>query len=140
VVEEMDQCLKNAVSRVRWPFRKIQFTTIRDTVLIVAFIKAHYPDSAELWELVVLKARGWVERLSDPEVLRSLEQIARDNMQTSSATVSAPGSSDVLTKPLEPAVSKVNAEEVDKVGEDNVTKDVVEDRSEKDTVVEAESG
>lgn len=113
---------------------------IRDTVLVVAFIEAQYSHSAELWELVVLKARGWLKKESDPEVLRRLERIARDNMQTLSTPKTAPGFSDVQTKLSEPAVSKASAEIVeDGVGEDNVKKDSVEDRAEKDMVVEAES-
>jgi hypothetical protein len=116
------------------------FRTIIDTVLVVVFIEAQYSHSAGLWGLVVLKARGWVKKKSDLEVLRTLEKIARDNMQTPSAPITAPGFSDVQTKLSEPALSKASAEIVeDKVGEDNVKKDSVEDRAEKDTVVEAES-
>jgi len=47
--------------------RKAEFQAIRDTILIVAFIKLHCPESAELWELIVLKTRDWVGRsLRDP--------------------------------------------------------------------------
>jgi hypothetical protein len=136
VMEEMTDSLQNYNPALSLP----EFRTITDTVLVVVFIEAQYSHSAELWELVVLKARGWVKKKSDPEVLRTLEKIARDNMQRLSALITALGFSDVLTKLSEPAVSKASAEIVeDKVGEDNVKKDSVEDRAEKDTVVEAES-
>jgi hypothetical protein len=136
VMEEMTDSLQNYNLALSLP----EFRTIIDTVLVVVFIEAQYSHSAELWELVVLKARGWVKKKIDPEVLRRLEKIARDNMQTPSAPITAPGFPDVQTKLSEPAVSKANAEIVeDNVGEDNVKKDSVEDRAEKDTVVEAES-
>jgi hypothetical protein len=65
VISEKDQCIEKVF---HWTvMRRAEFQAIRDTILIVAFIKLHYPESAELWELVVLKTRDWVGRsLRDP--------------------------------------------------------------------------
>ena len=61
--------------------------------------KFHYPESAELRELVVLKTRGWVRRdLRDPDGLTELKEIARDNIGSASSAVPAAGSSDVPTR------------------------------------------
>jgi hypothetical protein len=109
VMEEMTDSLQNYNPALSLP----EFRTIIDTVLVVVFIEAQYSHSAELLELVVLKARDWVKKESDLEVLKTLEKIARDNMQTSSAPITAPGFSDVQTKLSEPAVSKASAEIVE---------------------------
>ena len=54
----MDKCIEKAF---HWTImRRAEFQAIRDTIIIVAFIIFHYPESAELWELVVLKVRDWV--------------------------------------------------------------------------------
>src|SRR5262249_5941278 len=113
-------------------FMKRRHRSIRDTVLIVVFIEAQFPESTELWELVIQKARGWLEQLCDTEELRILEQIAGDNMQTSSVSVPTIGSSDVSAKPFEPAVGNVNAEvAADKVSENTVKQDAVGDGAQK---------
>ena len=103
--------------------RRAEFQAIRDTILIVAFIKFHYPESAELWELVVLKAIDWVAKgLRDPDVLTELEKIARDNIDSASSAMPATGSSDVSTTPLKPARSTGNTGIVaEKADEDNLT-------------------
>jgi hypothetical protein len=142
LISEMDQSIKKAI---RWTtLGKVDFQllgAIRDTVLIVASIKFHYPESAELWELVVLKARGWVRRnLRDPDGLTELEKIVRDNIDSASSAVPATGSLDVPT-PLKPAKSTDNADIVArKVDEGDFKEDAVGDGAETETVVEAKSG
>jgi hypothetical protein len=56
---------------------------IFDTILIIVFIQAQYPESAGLWELVVRKARSWIlsQVSSNEEVAKNLEQIAHDNVR-----------------------------------------------------------
>jgi hypothetical protein len=140
VVSEMDQCIEKVF---HWTnMRRAEFQAIRDTILIVAFIKFHYPESAELLELVVLKARDWVGRsLGDPDVLTELEKIARDNIDSASSAMPATGSSGVSTTPLKPARSTDNTDTVaEKTDEDNFKEHVVRDGAEIDTVVEAKSG
>ncbi len=52
------------------------------TLLIVVFIEATYPDSAELWDLVVREAGRWLaSELSDPRLLKTLKQLAKDNIR-----------------------------------------------------------
>jgi hypothetical protein len=140
VVSEMDQCIEKVS---HWTdMWRAEFQAIRDTILIVAFIKFHYPESAELWELVVLKARDWVGRsLGSPDILTELEKIARDNIDLASSAMPATGSSDVSTTPLKPARSTDNTDIVaEKADEDNLKEHAVGDGAEVDTVVEAESG
>jgi len=57
VIEKTDQYLQDAIDWARWSVKKMQHTAIRDTVLIIVFIKVQYPISTKLWELVILKAR-----------------------------------------------------------------------------------
>ena len=116
--------------------RRAEFQAIRDTIIIVAFIIFHYPESAELWELVVLKARDWVGRsLRDPDVLTQLEKIARDNIDSASSAMPATGSSDVPTTPLKPARSMANTDIVtEKADEDNFKEHAVGNGAEIDTV------
>lgn len=143
VISEMDQCIKKVVQWTTLGNVDFQLLgAIRDTVLIVAFIKFHYPESAELWELVVLKARGWVRKnLRDPDGLMELEKIARDNIDSASSAVPATRSSDVPTTPLKPAKSTGNADiAAKKVDENDFKEDAVGDGAETDTVVEAKSG
>jgi hypothetical protein len=54
---------------------------ICDTILMIVFIQAHYPESSRLWELVIRKARGWIlsQVSNNEEVAKNLEQIAQDN-------------------------------------------------------------
>jgi len=140
VVSEMDQGIEKAS---HWTImRRAEFQAIRDTILIVAFIKFHYPESAELWELIALKARDWVGRsLRDPDVLTELEKIARDNIDSESSAMPATGPSDVPTTPLEPARSTTNSGIVaEKADEDNFKEHTVENGVEIDSVVDAKSG
>jgi hypothetical protein len=129
VISEMDQCIE------RTNMLRAEFQAIRDTVLIAAFIKFHYPESAELWELVVLKARDWVGRhLRDPDVLTELEKIARDNIGSASSAMPTTGSSDVSTTPLKRARSTDNTDIVaEKAGEDNLKEHAVGHGAETDT-------
>jgi hypothetical protein len=140
VISEMDQCIKKVI---QWTtIGNVDFQlleAIRDTVLIVAFIKFHYPESAELWELVVLKAQGWVRKnLRDPDGLMELEKIARDNIDSASSAAPATGSSDVPTTPLKPAKSTGNADIVAKeVDEDDFMEHAGGEEAKTETVVGA---
>jgi hypothetical protein len=142
VISEMDQCIKKVIQWTTLGNVDFQLLrAIRNTVLIVAFIKFQYPESAELWELVVLKARGWVRRnLRDPDGLTELEKIARDNIDSASSAVPATGSSDV-PMPMKLAKSTGNADIVAKeVDEDDFKEHAVGEGAETETVVEAKSG
>jgi hypothetical protein len=140
VISEMDQCVGKVIQWTTLDFQLLG--VIRDTVLIVAFIKFHYPESAELWELVILKARGWVRsNLRDPDGLTELEKIARDNIDSASSAAPATGSSDVPTTPPMPAKSTGNADIVAKeVDEDDFMEHAVGEGAETETIVGAKSG
>ena len=50
---------------------------ICDTLTCISFIKMMYPESAELWELVVSKAESWlVSQLSDEKIVKVLLYLA----------------------------------------------------------------
>jgi hypothetical protein len=109
-----------------WPslyWMQPQFTC--DTILFVVFIQARYSEAAERWETVVRVALSWVEqKVADPELLKKLMKIARDNMQMSDTGIPAPGSSDSSGL----AAGKADPEIVmDEVGGGNIQNNVEDD-------------
>jgi len=63
----------------RWRHRNPEIVY---TILIIIFIEVQYPESLELCELVIQKARSWLlEQLKSNETLNELEEIARDEMR-----------------------------------------------------------
>jgi hypothetical protein len=66
-----------------------QLLTIRNTVLVIVFIRGDYADSAELWELVVRKASEWVrQQVPDESVRSTLYTIAQSCLRNSSTSPS----------------------------------------------------
>lgn len=60
-----------------------------NTILIIIFVESHYPESSELYELVIQKARGWLRKqLRNNEKLDEFEDIARGEMHKETDKIS----------------------------------------------------
>jgi hypothetical protein len=79
VIEKLNEKIRKDSPNLRWPLAEAE---IRDTILIIIFIEAQHPESSELYELVIQKARSWLrKRFKSDETLNELEKIARDEMR-----------------------------------------------------------
>jgi Vault protein inter-alpha-trypsin domain/von Willebrand factor type A domain len=50
--------------------RKWRAILVCETIIVIFYIENHYASSSELWELVIRKARDWVQRWVEPKTVR----------------------------------------------------------------------
>ena len=63
--------------------------TVCQTVLVIIYIKSEYAESAELWELVIQKASGWLkQRVQKASVRSTLHAMAQSSLRNGSTGAS----------------------------------------------------
>ena len=115
------------------------FSTVCNTVLVIVYIKNKYADSADMWELVIQKASGWVQQQVPRESRRvGLYDLAGAGLKTRSTHASrekADGDKDSKTEVGDATAASQHAPESASADDDDDANKGVQSKQQGDAVM-----